>query len=85
MLLDEAVSGVALFIYFASFLHLMPEAGELVLAATLDLKHDALSACDGLGYAEVDAASDGLTWLIEGLSCAQLDHAVVVLAAVSSE
>ena len=63
----------------------MPEADELVLAATLDLELNALSANNGLGHAEVDAASDSFTWLIERLSSAQLDKAVVVLAAVSSK
>ena len=85
MLLDHAMSRVALIVCLTSGLRLVPVADELVLAATFDLKLNALSACDGLGHTEVDAAGDGLTWLIERLSSAQLDEAVVVLAAVSSE
>ena len=85
MLLDYAVSRVALFVCLTSGLRLVPVADELVLAATFDLKLDALSACDGLGHTEVDAAGDGFTWLIEWFSSAQLEEAVVVLAAVSSE
>ena len=85
MLLDRAVNCVALIVCLTSGLLLVPVADELVLAATFDLKLDTLSACDGLGHTEVDAAGDGFTWLIEWLSSAQLDVAVVVLAAVSSE
>ena len=85
MLLDRAVNCVALIVCLTSGLLLVPVADELVLAATFNLKLNALSACNGLGHTEVDAAGDGFTWLIEWLSSAQLDVAIVVLAAVSSE
>ena len=85
MLLDSAVDFVAVFILIASWLPLVPVADELVLAATFDLKLDAPGASDGLAHTEVDASGDGFTWLIEWLSSAKLDRAVVVLAAVSRE
>ena len=75
----------AMFIYIASAFYLLPVADKLVLTATFDFKLNAFNACDRLSHTEVDAACDGFTWLIEWLSSTQLDQAVIVLAAVSSE
>ena len=45
---------------------LVPEAGEGVLATSLNFKSDALSILNGRGDAHVDRAGHGRAWLIEG-------------------